>query len=177
MGISHSRICTWQSARGKRQSCVSGTGALQCVLSMCMLSIPFYSPHPLIKVPDTLGLCGSEELRGAKQVPASLPPLQNRENSRTVELYRSVLEINFPAEGCVVYVPPVPLWACIEFWRSVIISVLFFSAWDEGIFYVVGTTDWGTVHSVCFRKTWVGSKALQLAKDLFRNLFLAVFQI
>lgn len=56
------------------------------------------------------------------KAPASLPPLQSRENSRTVELYRGILEINFPAEGCTVHVPPVLLRACIDLWRSVIIS-------------------------------------------------------
>lgn len=84
--------------------------SLQYALPVCMLFITFYSPHSVIK-----GLCSSEELRGGKQVPASLPHLWSRENSRTVELYRSVRERNFPAEGCMVHVPPVLLRARIEF--------------------------------------------------------------
>lgn len=104
--------------------------SLQYVLSVCMLFITFYSPHS-----DTRGLCSSEELRGGKRVPASLPHLWSRENSRTVELYRSVLEINFPAEGCMMHAPPVLLRACIGFWRSVIISECLFISlrWRGGL--------------------------------------------
>lgn len=124
MEITHGMLCMWLSARSKPQKFRSRNW------SFAMHDMHMHALHPVLLSPSafqspwqTMVLQFSSVFHwGGKQVPASLSSLQSRKNSRTGELYRSIPETDFPAEGFPVHVPPLLPWACIELWRSVIIS-------------------------------------------------------
>lgn len=167
MRITQSKICTWETVR--RLIGIPVIGALQCALSMCILCN--HSIHPDLQVPDTPELCSSEQLRGGKLVPTSLPNCKVERTAGQL-LYRSILEKIFPVEGCMVRVPPIMLRTCIKFWRSVIIS--------EECFLSLRWRDFSCGNSpFCAFQENLGrlARLYSFWRVFFRNLFPAVFQI
>jgi len=64
-----------------------------------MLCITFCSPHPLIKVPDTSGLCSSEELRGGKKYQLHYPNCRAERTAGQLSFTGISLRGTFQLEG------------------------------------------------------------------------------
>lgn len=149
-----------------------------------MCDIHMHALHPLLLSPSpvqspwhAMALQFSFPLRGGKQVPAFLPSLQSRKNGRTVELYRSIPEIDFPAEGFLVRVPPVLSWACIEFWWSVIISEYLFHSLQRDFFLCCGNCWLGNSPS-CLLQENMGrlARLYSLLRTFLETWFLLYFK-